>query len=107
MEDQATMLSYYESVAEASEVMLAAARRSDWDALIAAEKECARRIEALKSARIPASLGPEADKRRYQLIRAVLAYDAEIRELTQPWMTQLEQLLGAARNGRRVDQAYR
>ena len=101
------MLGYYESVVSASEEMLHAARRNDWDALIAAEKECARRIETLKTAKLPATLSKEADLRRFELIRTVLSHDAEIRALTQPWMTQLEQMLGTAHMGRRVDQTYR
>lgn len=101
------MLSFYESIADASEQMLAAARQSDWDALIEAEKECARRVAQLRAANISGSLGHDADKRRHDILRTVLAHDAEIRELTQPWMTKLEVLLNSAAATRRVEQAYR
>lgn len=107
MNEEAQMLGYYESVVSASEDMLHAARRNDWDALVVAEKECARRIEVLKAANLPAQLSKEVDQRRFELIRTVLSHDAEIRALTQPWMTQLEQMLGAAHMGRRIDQTYR
>jgi len=100
-------LDFYESIADASEQMLSAARRADWDALIEAEKECARRVAALRAAGITGSLGREADRRRHDILRTVLAHDAEIRALTQPWMVKLEVLLNSAAAARRVEQAYR
>ncbi|HKY01509.1 MAG TPA: flagellar protein FliT [Burkholderiales bacterium] len=99
------MLSHYESIVDASEAMLAAARRSDWDALVEAEKECARCIARLKAAQPPSILSTSADRRRFDLIRKILAHDAEIRKLTQPWLTQLEQFLDATAADRRISDA--
>ena len=101
------MLSHYESVADASEAMLAAARRSDWDALVEAEQECARCIARLKAASSATPLGVDGDKRRFDILRTVLAHDAEIRKLTQPWLEQLERFLCATASDRRVNDAYR
>lgn len=101
------VLSHYESVADASEAMLLAARRSDWDALVDAEKECTRCIARLKAARADMPLGPVGDKRRFDILRTVLAHDAEIRKLTQPWLEQLERFLCATAADRRVSDAYR
>ncbi len=107
MTAETNVLHCYEAIAEASARMLAAARRADWDALIAAEKECAQRVERLKAARVGGSLGRDGDARRHDIVRTVLAHDAEIRALTQPWMANLEQLLHGVSAGRRVEQAYR
>lgn len=107
MTAETNALHCYESIAEASAQMLAAARRADWDALIAAEKECAQRVERLKAARAGGSFGRDGDARRHDIIRTVLAHDAEIRALTQPWMAKLEQLLHSVSAGHRVEQAYR
>ena len=107
MENEVNVLSHYESIADASEAMLVAAQRSDWDALVAAEQECARCIARLKAAQTPSVLSTSADRRRFDLIRKVLAHDAEIRKLTQPWLTQLEQFLNATAADRRVSDAYR
>jgi len=107
LNSEVEVLAYYESIVEASEQMLHAAEQSDWDALVAAERECAACIERLKAARLPQSLGAEADKRRFDLIRLVLDRDAKIRALTQPRLHQLERMLGAGDAQRRVDQAYR
>lgn len=107
MTAETNLLHCYESIAEASAQMLAAARAADWDALVAAERECAQRVERLRREVAPASLGRAGDRRRHDIIRTVLAHDAEIRALTQPWMTKLEQLLHGVSAGRRVEQAYR
>jgi flagellar protein FliT len=107
MTTEVNVLSHYESVADASEAMLVAAQRADWDALVEAEKECARCIARLKAASANAPLGPVGDKRRFDILRTVLAHDAEIRKLTQPWLDQLERFLSATAADRRVSDAYR
>lgn len=107
MEAENKVLQHYESIADVSAQMLAAARSADWDGLIAAEKECAQLILRLKAARADIPLGTEGNKRRFALIRTVLAHDAEIRRLTQPWLVQLERFLNTAATDRRLSEAYR
>jgi flagellar protein FliT len=99
-------LSHYESVAAASGAMLEAARRQDWDGLAEAERRCAAVIAVLKASEAEARLD-EADRpRKAEIIRRVLADDAEIRRLLDPRMQELERLLNAAGTRRRVDSAY-
>ncbi|MFY9314264.1 MAG: flagellar protein FliT [Burkholderiales bacterium] len=100
-------LSYYEEVAGASGRMLRAAQDSDWDALIEQEKVCAGLIEALHAADAARKLGGDALLRKAAIIRQVLAEDAEIRRLTQPWLLDLEQLLRASTNHLRLGDTYR
>ncbi|MBI4292293.1 MAG: flagellar protein FliT [Betaproteobacteria bacterium] len=100
-------LKYYESVALASAAMLEAARRSDWDAMVAAEKRCAEIISRLRAAGGEASLGAQGRQRKAEIIRCVLANDAEIRRLVDPRMRELEGVLSAHVAQRRVDHAYR
>ena len=100
-------LSYYESVAAASGRMLRAAQDSDWDALIEHEKVCAGLIEALRAADAERDLSGDALLRKAAIIRQVLAEDAEIRRLTQPWLRSLEELLRASANQLRLGDTYR
>jgi flagellar protein FliT len=100
-------LSYYQSVEAASSEMLAAVRRQDWDALVEAEKRCAGGIGRLKAADAEARLDETDRLRKAEIIRRVLAHDAEIRRLLDPRMHELERLLNAAGTRRRVDTAYR
>jgi flagellar protein FliT len=99
------LLEHYESIAAASSRMLAAARAADWDAFLAHEQECARSVEALRA--LGGAPGRQAARRKAAIIRQVLAEDAEIRRLTQPWLEKLEALLRSGANQRRVDGAYR
>jgi flagellar protein FliT len=99
-------LAYYESVAAASNDMLEAARRQDWEALAQAERRCAAVITVLKASGVEARLSDTKRQRKAEIIRRVLADDAEIRRLVDPRMRQLEHLLGSARTRQRVGDAY-
>ena len=97
---QGMILDYYEEVRLISLRMLDAARNSDLDALIAGERRCAAVIARLQL------LDKSAKKRANEIIRAILAHDAEIRDLTQPWLRQLEAHMGTSRMTRKVAAAY-
>lgn len=99
----------YVAIAEASSRMVHAARASDWDALVAAEEECARRVATLRDHQERAGLLADShdQKKRINILGEILAHDAEIRELTSPWLARLEQLLAGARSQRRLVDTYR
>jgi len=102
------ILGYYEQVRDASSQMLQAARSNDWDALVAGEERCAAIIGKLQACSDDVGrLDANAKKRTHEIIRAILANDAEIRDLTQPWLRQLESHLGASRMSRRIANTYR
>ena len=105
---QQTILTHYESIAHVSQLMLQAAWRNDWDALIDAEACCASLIERLKKTGDPEQVLDEAGRRRkFEIIKRVLADDAQIRDLTQPRMRELAAELGHAKKTRTVEAAYR
>ena len=98
-----SVIDCYEQIAMASGTMLAAARGRDWDGLVAAERDCAASVVRLKSAQECARpLDPVDRRRKVAILRKVLANDAEIRTLTQPWLARLQELLTAATT-RRVE----
>lgn len=102
------ILDCYEEVRQTTLQMLQAARDNDWEALVVAERRCAAVIGRLQSCEEDAKLLDEGTKKRqHEIICAILAHDAEIRDLTQPWLRQLEVHLGASRMSRRVAAAYR
>jgi len=104
--DDTVLLAPYERMAEASGRMRRAAIEGDWEALIAAEGDCARLAEGIRTAG-SAPPGSESGRaRRIALLRAMLDDDAEIRRHTQPWMRRLEQLLGGHGMRRRLREAY-
>lgn len=93
----------YERIAGITAAMLAAARASQWDALLELENECRAAFAQLSNAG-PAS--PDDAQRKALLIRQVLADDAEIRHLVEPWLAELGQWLGVNSRSHRLHSAY-
>jgi flagellar protein FliT len=105
MTPESQALSHYRALADTYAGMREAAQRGDWDAVAKAELGCRSRIEALRALG-KAPLGEAARRQKFALIQAMLADDAAIRDLAQPWMRRLEDLIGSSRNARRVDASY-
>jgi len=87
-----SMIEHYEAIAGASRRMLKAARAGQWDQVAVEEDNCRALITRLKRAHATGSR-PVRREQRLALLRSVLADDAEIRELSEPWLQQLEALL--------------
>lgn len=101
------MIAVYEELLALSARMLESARDGDWDGLVALEAECRSRVSRLRAlGDAPPPLSPREDARKTDIVRRVLADDAEIRRLTEPWMNELEQMIGNARNQRRLLHSY-
>lgn len=93
------MLDHYEQIAQASQLMLDAARESDWDEVERQEKRCRALVASLKAATATSPvLRPQDNRRRMELLRRMLAADAEIRSRSEPWLAQLEQLISSPRS---------
>ncbi|MGP1675533.1 MAG: flagellar protein FliT [Burkholderiales bacterium] len=100
------ILDIYGSISTKTGEMVDAARKSDWNRLIALEHDCRTLIEALKGTDAGVDTGARFVQRKIALIRKSLADDAEIRKFTEPWMSQLETYLGSARQEHKLQRAY-
>jgi flagellar protein FliT len=100
------VLDCYDSIAQASSKMLAAAQTADWDGLIGAEMECTHFINQVSALSKNAAISDAGNKRRMAVIHRVLADDAQIRRLVEPRLLTLEGFLHGRNNGRRVQSAY-
>jgi flagellar protein FliT len=87
------LIEHYEAIARASQRMLDAARAADWDEVARQEDRCRALIAALKAASLGAALPPAENRRRMDLLRRILADDAEIRGRSDPWLKQIERLI--------------
>jgi flagellar protein FliT len=112
-QDQAIAL--YESVADITGKMLAAARHSDWEGLCTLESDRASQVRMLESVESATTAEnakrgmPSTDSTRLRkraLIEKILADDREIRHLTESWMAQLSSLLNRGRVERQLLMAY-
>lgn len=102
-----TILACYDEIAAASSAMLACAREGDWDGLVESEAKVAAIVARLQSLGDWPRMSADAQKRKMQILRKVLAEDSEIRSLTQSWLNTLETFLTGRNAQRKVVQAYR
>lgn len=90
------VLSMYENIAGMTNQMVSAARASDWDGLSKLEGQCAS--EARGANAVPALSGAPR-MRKIDLLKQIMANDREIRNITEPWMTQLSNVMQAPHQG--------
>lgn len=105
--DNQEILSLYETVADITDKMLAAARVGDWEQLATLESHCSNQVEILKQndqQRLP--LTPVAREKKTRIIKKILDDDRQIRDITEPWMAQLSAMMNSAGTERKLTQAY-
>ncbi|MFN7087321.1 MAG: flagellar protein FliT [Burkholderiales bacterium] len=100
------VIAAYEGIRIVTRKMLRAALDSDWDELVALEKKCRAIVENLIASEPHEPLSEKQQQRKIEIIRQVLADDAEIRNLTEPWLKQLQGLLSAAGHEKKLRQTY-
>lgn len=96
-------LAFYETVAEITDQMLAAARVQDWEKLAILETRCAEYAKTVKSQNKDEALTPEDSEKKIASIKKILADDREIRNLIDPWMVKLSFMLNSRNIDRKAD----
>lgn len=87
------LLNYYEAIERASADMLQAARAGDWDQVVKLEGACALLISQLKHAASVKQLDTEEAQLKSRIMQRILINDAEIRQLAEPWLEDLDGIL--------------
>jgi flagellar protein FliT len=100
------VISLYETVADITDQMLAAARNGNWDELVVLEARCANHVAVLKTAEPPAPLSGLLRERKVKILQKILSDDREIRNLTEPWMAHLSKLINSTGTERKLNKAY-
>ncbi|WP_130393642.1 flagellar protein FliT [Cupriavidus agavae] len=96
----------YEELLVLSEQMFEAARASNWDALTDLQKVYMAEVERLRLLDHSAPFADAERLRRFQLLERILAYDARIRDLTNPRLAELGALLNNSRRQLELSNAY-
>jgi flagellar protein FliT len=96
----------YRLMADASQRMLSAARVDDWDEVCRVERECADLVVELSRMGDLAPLDPTLRAQKLELMKRVLADDAEIRLLSQPWLRKLDTMMRGPATIGRLNRAY-
>ena len=87
------LLNYYEAIEQASHDMLEAARVGNWDHVVKLEGACALLISQLKHAAASRKLAPDEAQLKSRIMQRILLNDAELRQLAEPWLEDLDDLL--------------
>jgi len=85
-----TLIEYYRAIEAASSQMLEAAKADDWDGVVRLEGTCAVLIEQLRFASTTQELPAAYRAEKAGIMRRILANDAQIRYLAEPWMAHFE-----------------
>lgn len=96
----------YERVLVRMQEMHEAASRSAWDELTAVEQRCRGVVQELMAQEHAVALSPNRARRKAEIIRQVLALDAAIRDMTEPWLQHLQSFLGSRQRQRRLSATY-
>jgi flagellar protein FliT len=100
------VLHRYEQLRALTAAMLQSARGGDWDALVSLEQQCGGLLRPLIDAGGGPNLSVVQQRRKVEVLKAILHEDAEIRLLTNDWMNKLQQFLGSNDRGRMAQRFY-
>jgi flagellar protein FliT len=105
MEKEA-ILAVYEKISGVMNLMVQAAEASDWDALTELEGHCSSYMDTLRLNDHHDGLSEKEVQYKMEVIQKILDDDRKIRELTEPWLKKLSELINHSANSRKVSQAY-
>ena len=96
----------YEFLSSITTRMRVAAIDGQWDQLVELEKQCSQHVEIMKTQDTGIPPNETTRLRKVELIRKILADDAEIRNHTEPWVEQLQRIMHSTGQERRLQQTY-
>lgn len=103
-EDQ--VLSLYENVNHITHEMLLAAQIKDWVQFAHLGTKCDQEVNTLKNYDSIAKLnGPQLDK-KFEILKTILTTDRAIRDITEPWMRNLESLMKSNSSQLKLESHY-
>ena len=88
------VLAMYETLANLTGNMSAAAKANDWDGFTRMENQCAT-VKSAAATGIPA-LDGAARQRKIALIKQIMENDRAIRASTEPWMNKVDAIMSGA-----------
>jgi flagellar protein FliT len=100
------LISIYEKVDQLTVNMLTAAQSGDWDLLGQLERDCSGQVSILKNNEIQSEMPIDLKTKKISIIKNILANDKAIREITEPWMQELSNLMKNSHTTRKLSQSY-
>ncbi|WP_339937480.1 flagellar protein FliT [Undibacterium luofuense] len=100
------IVTMYEHVATITAQMLNAAKERDWEKLSSLEDDCTREVERIRAHDFITPLTPELRQRKVRVIQQILSDDRQIRDITEPWMAELQQLMRSSSTSMKLNKTY-
>ena len=100
------LLYMYENVASITDQMLKAALNSNWELLTKLEARCTAQAKLIHDSGEQVVLADPERQEKIRIIKKILADDKQIRDLIQPRMNFLSELMRSAKSQRQVTKAY-
>lgn len=100
------IIAIYEAILATTNQMLHAAKAQDWDQLVTLEHDCKQLANRLTEQPPSRPLDNTQQKKKIGLIQQILACDAEIRSITEPQITYLQNMLTSYDRKRKLKQTY-
>jgi len=100
------IISIYENVSDITEQMVNAAQNGDWALLAKLEKKCSLHVNSVKNEASEVKLDQDERQRKIRAIHKILEDDRKIRDITQPRLAQLSQLISRSSTKRKLINAY-
>ncbi len=91
------LIDYYKAIESTSQAMLDAALVEDWDEVVRLEGACAVLIEQLRERAAGLDLSVQERAEKHRIMMTILRHDAQIRELVEPWIDDLGQMVAVQR----------
>lgn len=105
MNNSQTLITY-NAILTTTGKMLIAAQNCEWDQLTRLEKECRQLTELLIKNDPEPILDEELLQEKVKIIHQILADDAQIKAITEPWLRKLEDMLKTKDRTYSLQQAY-
>lgn len=102
----AAIMQRYEQALALTRNMLDAAQKSDWDRLVATEKERTVVVDQLRQLDVDPGRDVRERERKRELILAIMQCDEQIQILTQDWMRELREVLNSINVEQRLARTY-
>jgi flagellar protein FliT len=99
-------MSIYENVAVITEQMVGAAQEHDWQLLAKLEESCSAQVQAIRENDKPVQLVEADQMKKVNVIKKILADDRKIRDITQPRMAQLSEMMRRSSTQSKLARAY-
>ena len=86
-----SLIDHYKAIESSSQDMLVSAKAADWQRVQACERTCGALIAKLRGS--TGALGLSADQRqeKNRIMKRILALDAQVRCLAEPWQARYAQ----------------